>query len=58
MLLSNNSMLGIDKLFQTSRLHRNYLIQQIEKALRDLFLIATDLDKLLSNNVNLMLVCD
>ncbi|KAH3737108.1 hypothetical protein DPMN_043684 [Dreissena polymorpha] len=33
---------------------RNYLIQQIEQALRNLSLIATDLDKLLSNNVNLM----
>ncbi|KAH3818853.1 hypothetical protein DPMN_120580 [Dreissena polymorpha] len=40
--------------FGTSRLNRNYLIQQIEQALRDLFLIATDLDKLLSNNVNFM----
>ncbi|KAH3879353.1 hypothetical protein DPMN_003255 [Dreissena polymorpha] len=47
-------MLGTNKLFRTSRSNVNDLIQQIEQALRDWSVNATDLDMLLSNNVNLM----
>ncbi|KAH3693399.1 hypothetical protein DPMN_159777 [Dreissena polymorpha] len=47
-------MLGINKLFRTSRSNVYYLIQQIEQALRDWSVNVTDLDILLSNNVNLM----
>ena len=47
-------MLGINKLFRTSRSNVYDLIQQIEQALRDWSVNATDLDMLLSNNVNLM----
>ncbi|KAH3814257.1 hypothetical protein DPMN_142751 [Dreissena polymorpha] len=35
MLLSNNSMLGMENLFQTSCSSRNDLLQQIEQALSD-----------------------
>ncbi|KAH3896335.1 hypothetical protein DPMN_020511 [Dreissena polymorpha] len=47
-------MLGINKLFRTSRSNVYDLIQQIEQALRDWSVNVTDLDILLSNNVNLM----
>ncbi|KAH3754381.1 hypothetical protein DPMN_189049 [Dreissena polymorpha] len=47
-------MLGINKLFCTSRSNVNDLIQQIEQALRDSSVNVTDFDILLSNDVNLM----
>jgi hypothetical protein len=53
MSLSNNWMMGVDKLGRTSRSNWNDLIQQVEQALRDTSVNVTDLIMLFSNNVNL-----
>ena len=45
--------MGVDNLCRTSRSNWNYLIQQVEQALRDTSVNVTDLDMLFSNNVNL-----